>query len=106
MRQALTDAETILWSKLQGKRLLGYRFHRQYPIGEFIADFACRTAKLVIEIDGATHSSADERAYDEHRTLFLQSQGWTVVRFWNADVYDNLNGVLDSIILRLPPPSR
>jgi very-short-patch-repair endonuclease len=106
LRQHLTDAEAILWSKLQRKQLCGYRFQRQYAIGSFIADFACRSAKLVVELDGATHSTAEERAYDAKRDRFIESQGWSVVRFWNADVYDNLNGVIESILQRLPPPSR
>lgn len=105
-RAAMADAEAILWSRLQRKQLHGYRFQRQHPIGEFITDFACREAMLIIELDGATHSTADERAYDERRTAFIESKGWTVIRFWNADVFDNLNGVLNSILMRLPPPSR
>jgi very-short-patch-repair endonuclease len=104
MRQYLTDAEAILWSKLQRKQLHGHRFQRQYPIGSFIADFACRS--VVIEIDGATHSTEEERAYDARRERFMQSQGWSVVRFWNVEIYENLNGVLESILQRLPPPSR
>jgi very-short-patch-repair endonuclease len=102
----MTDAEIILWSKLARKQLLGYRFQRQYPVGDFIADFACREARLVIELDGATHSTAEERDYDKRREAFMASQGWAVIRFWNADVFDNLNGVLDRILQRLPPPSR
>jgi very-short-patch-repair endonuclease len=106
MRTTMTDAEAILWSRLQRKRLHGYRFQRQLPIGEYFADFACREARLVIELDGATHSTAEEREYDARRTRFIEAQGWGVVRFWNAEVYENLNGVLESILLRLPPPSR
>lgn len=106
MRSNLTDAEAILWSKLRRKQLLGYRFQRQYPIGSFIADFACREAALVIELDGATHSTAEEREHDARREAFIESQGWTIVRFWNAEVYGNLYGVLESIVQRLPPPSR
>lgn len=101
LRGQLTDAETILWSRLQRKQLHGYRFQRQLPIGPFIADFACRSAKLVIELDGATHSTADERDADAQRTAYLEAQGWGVIRFWNADVYDNLNGVLNSILMRV-----
>ena len=106
MRKNLTDAEAILWSKLQRKQLHGYRFRRQHPIGSYIADFACSEAKLVVELDGATHSTAEERAHDAQREGFMQSQGWSLVRFWNADVYENLDGVLNSIFQRLPPPSR
>jgi very-short-patch-repair endonuclease len=105
-RQNLADAETILWSKLQRNQLRGHCFQRQFPIGPYFADFACRRVKLVIELDGATHSSLEERAHDARREGFLKSKGWTVIRFWNADVYDNLHGVLESILQRLPPPSR
>jgi very-short-patch-repair endonuclease len=105
MRQAMTDAETILWSRLQRKQLHGYRFQRQYPIGAYFADFACREARLVVELDGATHSTNEEREYDARRDAFMQSQAWTVIRFWNIDVYKNLRGVLESILHRLPPPS-
>ena len=106
MRQDMTEAEVILWSKLQRKQLYGYRFQRQHPIGPYFADFACRSAKLVIELDGATHSTEAERAHDARRERYLQIAGWNVVRFWNAEVYENLNGVLESILQRLPPPSR
>jgi very-short-patch-repair endonuclease len=106
MRTDMTDAETILWSRLQRKQLHGYRFQRQLPIGEYFADFACREARLVIELDGATHSTAEEREYDALRTRFIEARGWGVVRFWNSEIYENLNGVLESILLRLPPPSR
>jgi len=102
MRQHMTDAETILWSRLQRKQLHGHRFQRQYPIGPYFADFACRETHLVVELDGATHSTAEERAHDQRREAFMSSQGWSVIRFWNADVYDNLNGVLNSILMRLP----
>lgn len=105
MRQDMTEAEVILWSKLQRKQLYDYRFQRQHPIGPFFADFACRSAKLVIELDGATHSTAEERESDARREAYLSSAGWRVVRFWNAEIYENLNGVLDSILQRLPPPS-
>lgn len=61
---------------------------------------------LVVELDGATHSTEEERDYDQRREAFLAAEGWTVIRFWNSDVYDNLYGVLESILQRLPPPSR
>jgi len=85
---------------------MGYRFVKQYPIGPYYADFACRRRKLVIEVDGATHSTPEERAYDARRTALMEREGWTVVRFWNHEVRRNLNGVLESILERLPPPSR
>ena len=102
LRRELTDAERILWSRLKGRQL-GWQFRLQHPVGPCIADFACARLKLIIEIDGATHGSPEERAYDNQRTRFLEEQGWSVVRFWNDDVYRNLDGVLTSIRQRLPP---
>jgi very-short-patch-repair endonuclease len=94
MRQSLTNAEAIMWSRLQKKRLSGYKFRRQHPVGPYIADFACREAMLIVELDGETHSSESERRHDARRTAFLEAQGWSVVRFWNFEIYDNLHGVL------------
>ena len=96
LRKDMTRAEVLLWSKLR-RDALGYRFHRQKPIGPYIADFACIEAKLVVEIDGATHGSEDARAYDSRRTSFLEHDDWRVIRFQNAEVYDNITGVLETI---------
>jgi very-short-patch-repair endonuclease len=100
MRAQMTDAETILWSRLRGRQVEGAAFRRQHPIGPFIADFACWEASLVIEVDGATHGEERE-AYDAARTAELEMRGWTVLRFGNGDVYDTLNGVLEAIRLRV-----
>ena len=86
-----------MWSALRDRRLLRYKFRRQYPVGDFIVDFACTEYQLVIEVDGGQHS---ENAADTTRTAWLQSQGWRVLRFWNNDVLSNTNGVVD-IILRV-----
>ena len=97
LRRELTKAEAIVWKRLKEGRAQGLRFRRQHPIGPFIADFASDQAKLVVEIDGDTHGTDDERAYDARREAFLQSRGWRVVRFWNVDVYSNLDGVIDAV---------
>src|SRR6185295_281457 len=86
LRRELTDAERVLWSRLKGRQL-GWQFRLQHPIGPYIADFACARLKLIVEVDGATHSSATERAHDDRRTRFLEQQGWGVIRLWNDDVY-------------------
>jgi very-short-patch-repair endonuclease len=106
LRSSMTDAEQRLWRSIRGKEIFSCRFRRQHPIGKYIADFACVEKKLVIELDGGQHQ--DQFAYDEHRTAFLQAQGWQVLRFWNNDVFENQNGVLASIAdaLRAPPPSQ
>jgi len=100
----MTDAERLLWQALREKQLNGHRFRRQHPIGKYIADFACAERKLVIELDGGQHQ--DQLVYDEQRTAFLQENGWQVLRFWNNDVMNNLEGVLSTIVgnlERLPP---
>jgi very-short-patch-repair endonuclease len=100
LRRDLTPAEARLWYHLRAKRFAGVKFRRQTVIGPFIADFTCRTAMLVIEVDGDTHGSAIQ--YDAERTAFLEQQGWRVLRFTNADVLQNLEAVLSSIAQRLP----
>ncbi|MEO0982073.1 MAG: DUF559 domain-containing protein [Pseudomonadota bacterium] len=102
MRRSMTNAETILWSRLRRRQLDGWLFRRQHPIDRYIADFACPKAKLVVEVDGATHGSDDEIAYDRRRTSLMETEGWRVHRVCNTDIYENLNSVLDSIIAHLP----
>jgi very-short-patch-repair endonuclease len=104
LRSEMTDAEQRLWHSIRGQQISNSRFRRQHPIGKYIADFACIDKKLVIELDGGQHQ--DQVAYDENRTAFLQAQGWHVLRFWNNDVLENLDGVLASIaeaLTALPP---
>ena len=97
LRRRMTDAELILWSRLRRNAMHGMRIRRQHPIGAYVADFACLPLRLVIEIDGATHGSAEEIAYDKRRDAYLQRQGFRVLRFWNAEVYENMDGVLHAI---------
>ena len=101
LRQGQTQAEAALWRALRGRGLGGFKFVRQEPIGPYFADFVCRDEKLVIEIDGATHSTDEELRNDARRTEFLQARGYRVVRFQNEDVYRNLDGVLETIYARL-----
>jgi very-short-patch-repair endonuclease len=98
LRKAETVAEIRLWEALRGRRLSGLKFVRQLPIGPFVADFVCRERKLVVEVDGATHSSDDELAYDARRTEFLEGEGYKVLRVWNLDVFENLDGVCEMIL--------
>ncbi len=102
LRRKMTDAEVILWSRLRD--WLDAKFRRQHPIGIYIADFACVASKLVIEVDGATHSTETEREYDAARDNYMQQRGWRVVRIPNHQIYDNLNDVLDFVGSLLPPP--
>ena len=103
LRKNLTNAETILWSQLQQGRSQGYRFRRQHPIGPFVADFASMRARLVIEIDGATHGSDEEQLYDQRREAYLRKRGWRVVRFRNGDVYEDAHAVVDAIYALITP---
>jgi len=94
----MTDAEVIMWSRLRDTPF-GMRFRRQHPIGPYIGDFACPMARLIVEVDGGTHSTAAELAYDQRRDAYLRRRGWRVLRVSNLDVYRNLGGVLDEISL-------
>ena len=87
LRGNLTEAENKLWQDLRGRRLQGYKFRRQHPTDDYVADFACISSKLVIEIDGETHSTKEELAYDARRTAFFKSLGWREIRFTNDDVF-------------------
>jgi very-short-patch-repair endonuclease len=101
----MTKAEVLLWLRLRGDGIAGYGFRRQHPIGPYIADFACIAARLVVEVDGATHSTDSERARDERRDRYLASLEWRVLRVPNLEIYTNLIGVIETIAraLALPP---
>jgi very-short-patch-repair endonuclease len=102
----MTRAETILWVRLRRKGLNGCKFRRQHPIGPYVADFAYLPARLVVEVDGDTHGSAEERAHDARRDAFLREKDWRVLRVQNHEVYKNLSDVLEAICRWLPPPPR
>src|SRR6266478_5934112 len=98
LRQSSTDAERRMWSALRDRRLIRYKFRRQHPIGQYIVDFACTEHRVVIELDGGQHAGSTAEA---RRTARLESQGWTVIRFWNNDVLSNTNGVVETILRTL-----
>lgn len=106
LRRKLTDAERILWSRLKARQINGWHFRNQHPVGPYIADFACVKARLVIEVDGASHTEDEQIARDERRSAYLRAEGWLVHRVWNTDIYNNLNAVLDGIHALLPPPTQ
>jgi len=105
LRKNPTDAGARLWPRLRRRQLHGCRFRRQVPLGPYIADFVCYEARLTIEVDGGQHAEGADS--DHRRTAWLESQGFRVLRFWNADVLSNLDGVVDAIRAALgdaPPP--
>jgi very-short-patch-repair endonuclease len=99
LRQNMTDAETLIWYQLKDRQLNGFKFLRQYIIGKYIVDFVCRQKKLIIELDGSQH--AENMLYDEQRTQFLNSLGYRVLRFWNNDVFENMEGILEEILEKI-----
>lgn len=101
LRQDQTVAEGVLWRRLRSRFLGGFKFVRQEPIGPYFADFVCREQKLVVEVDGATHSTDDERRRDAKREEFLHGQGYQVARFHNDEVYCNIDGVVETILAAL-----
>jgi very-short-patch-repair endonuclease len=105
LRKNMTDAEKLLWSRLRIKQIKGLMFSRQKPLGEYIADFYCHRAKLVIEVDGGQHFSADSIEYDRTRDEFMGGMGLTVLRFTNTDVMNNIEGVLEVIESKISPVS-
>ena len=99
MRKAMTDAELKLWNELRAHRLMGLGFRRQFPIGKFIIDFACPSKKLIVEVDGSQHAEASAIEADNARTGFLKQEGWTVLRFWNDDILNDIDAVCQHIVI-------
>jgi very-short-patch-repair endonuclease len=110
LRSGMTDAERKLWLQLRAHRFQGYKFRRQQPIGSYIADFVCFDARLIIEVDGGQHL---ESARDAKRDEWFLKNGFRVLRFWNNQVLQETEGVLQTILLALkdtplpnPSPAR
>ncbi|MEW6327525.1 MAG: endonuclease domain-containing protein [Thermodesulfobacteriota bacterium] len=95
LRKRPTDAEQLLWKHLRMKQMEGLKFRRQQPVDKYIVDFVCFEKRLVIEIDGGQHATQKEK--DTERDIYLKSQGFRVLRFWNNEVLQNINGVLMAI---------
>ena len=96
LRHELTPAENKLWAYLRSMREDGLHFRRQYAIGQYIADFCAPRNKLVVELDGSQHLAQEE--YDEERTRYLKARGYRVIRFWNDEVMNNIEGVMVCIM--------
>jgi very-short-patch-repair endonuclease len=97
LRAKTTGAEMELWRRLRRLNALGTHFRRQVPLGPYVADFACMAARLLIEVDGSQHGNVQNKIKDDERTNWLKSEGYRVVRFWNNEITENIDGVLDTI---------
>ena len=105
LRKTPTDAERRLWDRLRRNQVDGHRSRRQVPLGSYVVDFLCYSARLIIEVDGGQHAAQTER--DDERTAWLEEQGFLVLRFWNNDVLSNTDSVVDTIrqhLANAPPP--
>lgn len=103
LRSNMTDAEQLLWRHLRRGQLDGFKFRRQHPFGNYILDFVCLEAKLIIEVDGGQHVANEEE--DAKRSAVLNKAGFRVLRFWNHEVMGELEAVLDAIWNALYTPS-
>jgi very-short-patch-repair endonuclease len=95
----MTWHERILWSILRDRCFHGHKFRRQMAIGDYIVDFVCLEKRLVVELDGRGH--LDQQNYDETRSIWLEAQGFQVVRFWNTEMEQDINRVMQTILQRL-----
>ena len=95
LRRDRTEVEDKLWQRIRGRQIEREKFVFQFPIGPHVADYACRTARLVVELDGSQHGDMLEA--DAARTAVLEAFGFRVIRFWHSEVNDNLDGVLEAI---------
>jgi very-short-patch-repair endonuclease len=98
---AMTDEERLLWRHLWRIPVEGTHFRRQASVGTYYPDFISNRLKLIIEVDGSHHSADDQLRHDERRTRWFESQGYRVVRFWNHEIKNELDSVLDTIYAAL-----
>jgi very-short-patch-repair endonuclease len=96
LRAETAPAEQKLWQRPRDRQLDGLKFRRQVPLGQYVADFVCREARLVVELDGPSHDERED--HDAQRTLFLEAQGLRVIRFLNEDVHQDIDAVLRTIL--------
>ena len=103
LRKNMTDAEQTLWFYLRNNQLAGYKFRRQEAIDNYIGDFVCYKKKLIIELDGGQHNDEQNIEQDKIRQNYLEQQGFKILRFWNDNIFNNIEGVLDTILKNLEP---
>lgn len=101
LRHDQTDAESLLWRHLRDRRLDGFKFRRQYWIESYIVDFICVERRTVVEVDGSQHAEEIKVASDKKRTAFLKSRGFNVLRFWNNEIINDTDAVLENILTTL-----
>lgn len=106
LRARSTSAEARLWRMLRNRRLGRWKFRRQHPIDRYVVDFVTLEGRLVVEVDGATHSLPTELRYDAERTRILEALGYRVVRIGNGDIYENIEGVMTYLLAELELPRR
>ena len=97
LRKGQTDAEALMWSKLRARQVLGLKFRRQHPVGNYFADFACIEVGLIVELDGGQHGEEEAAEYDERRTAHLAAAGFQVLRFWNNEVLNETEAVMEKL---------
>ena len=104
LRREQTDVEGLLWSRLRNRQVDGFKFKRQVPKGKYVVDFCCAEARLIVELDGDQHAFEDYAKRDAERTRYFEECGFSIIRFWNIDVRNNIDGVLEAISIALNKP--
>ncbi len=105
LRKRQTEAEKLLWSRVRNRQLGGLKFRRQHPVSPYILDFYNEEYKIAIELDGNPHGHDNQIKKDKTRTAYLEKQDIRVIRFWNNEIFENLEGVLETILRDINDPS-
>jgi len=98
LRLKMSDEERILWMLLRDRRFAAFKFRRQVPLGDFIADFVCFERQLIVELDGSQHAEPEQAAFDAKRTQILEAAGFRVLRIWTSDLFKEREGVFETIL--------
>jgi len=101
LRKSMTPEEARVWLRLRALRNAGYHFRRQAPVGEYYPDFLCKRRHLIVEIDGSQHGEEPQQSFDRTRDAKLRAMGYRILRFWNFDIADNIDSVMDTILTAL-----
>lgn len=105
LRRDMSDEERVLWALLRDRRFADFKFRRQAPLGEYVVDFVCFGAKIVLELDGAQHANPEQTAFDMRRTAYLEAAGFRVARIWCGDLFKDREGAMALIWHALHDPS-